>query len=142
VLLLRLPVAVRGEDLNHFLPYFTASLPGRARLQARVAVRFGLYQRSWQTFSLRDIAVVVRGVFMGSLLSVLAAAYFYRLEGFSRVVFIIDGLLLLIAIVATRASFRSMSLVAAARSNAQPPCARLRRRRVRSADRQRDAREP
>ena len=76
----------------------------------------GLYQRSWETFSLRDMAVVVRGVFMGSMLSVLAAAYFYRFEGFSRVVFIIDGLLLMIAIVATRASFRSMSLVAASRS--------------------------
>jgi UDP-GlcNAc:undecaprenyl-phosphate GlcNAc-1-phosphate transferase len=105
-----------GEDLNHFLPYFTASLPVVLGCKLASLYVSRLYQRSWQTFSLRDIAVVVRGVFMGSLLSVLAAAYFYRLEGFSRVVFIIDGLLLLIAIVATRASFRSMSLVAAARS--------------------------
>ena len=37
-------------------------------------------------------------------------------SGFSRVVFIIDALLLTVAIVATRASFRSMSLVAATRS--------------------------
>src|SRR6476659_9886613 len=50
------------------------------------------------------------------MLSVMAAAYFYRFQGFSRVVFIIDALLLTVAIVATRASFRSMSLVAAARS--------------------------
>jgi len=59
---------------------------------------------------------VLRGVLMGSVLSVLAAAYFYRLEGFSRVVFVIDALLLTIAIIGTRASFRSMSLVAASRS--------------------------
>jgi FlaA1/EpsC-like NDP-sugar epimerase len=59
---------------------------------------------------------VLRGVLTGSALSVLAAAYFYRFEGFSRGVFIIDALLLTMAIVATRASFRSMSLVAASRS--------------------------
>jgi len=105
-----------GEDLNHFLPYFTASLPVVLGCKLASLYGSGLYQRSWHTFSLRDIAVVVRGVFMGSVLSVLAAAYFYRFQGFSRFVFIIDGLLLLIAIVATRASFRSMSLVAAARS--------------------------
>ena len=105
-----------GEDLDHFLPYFTASLPVVLGLKLASLYGSGLYQRSWETFSLRDIAVVLRGVVMGSVLSVLAAAYFYRLEGFSRVVFILDALLLTVAIVATRASFRSMSLVAASRS--------------------------
>ena len=105
-----------GETLDHFLPYFTASLPVVLGLKLASLYGSGLYQRSWETFSLRDIAVALRGVVMGSVLSVLAAAYFYRLEGFSRVVFIIDALLLTVAIVATRASFRSMSLVAASRS--------------------------
>ena len=59
---------------------------------------------------------MVRGVGRGSLLSVLAAAYLYQLEGFSRVAFVIDALLLAIAIVATRASFRTMNLVAATRN--------------------------
>ena len=104
------------DDLDHFLPYFTASLPVVLGLKLASLYGSGLYQRSWETFSLRDIAVVLRGVVMGSVLSVLAAAYFYRLEGFSRVVFILDALLLTVAIVATRASFRSMSLVAASRS--------------------------
>jgi FlaA1/EpsC-like NDP-sugar epimerase len=53
---------------------------------------------------------------MGSLLSVLIAAYFYRFEGFSRVVFALDALLLTVAIIGTRASFRSMNLVAASRN--------------------------
>jgi UDP-GlcNAc:undecaprenyl-phosphate GlcNAc-1-phosphate transferase len=105
-----------GETFDHFLPYFTASLPVVLGCKLASLYGSGLYQRSWETFSLRDVAVVLRGVLMGSVLSVLAAAYFYRFEGFSRVVFIMDALLLLIAIVATRASFRSMSLVAASRS--------------------------
>jgi UDP-GlcNAc:undecaprenyl-phosphate GlcNAc-1-phosphate transferase len=105
-----------GQTLDHFLPYFTASLPVVLGCKLASLYGSGLYQRSWETFSLRDIAVVLRGVLTGSVLSVLAAAYFYRFEGFSRVVFIMDALLLTVAIVATRASFRSMSLVAASRS--------------------------
>ena len=105
-----------GEALDQFLPYFTASLPVVLGCKLASLYGSGLYQRSWETFSLRDIAVVLRGVLMGSVLSIMAAAYFYRFEGFSRVVFIMDALLLMIAIVATRASFRSMSLVAASRS--------------------------
>ena len=105
-----------GEDLDNFLPYFTASLPVVLGCKLASLYGSGLYQRSWETFSLRDIAVVLRGVLTGSVLSVLAAAYFYRFEGFSRVVFMMDALLLTVAIVATRASFRSMNLVAASRS--------------------------
>jgi len=105
-----------GQTLDQFLPYFTASLPVVLGCKLASLYGSGLYQRSWETFSLRDIAVVLRGVLTGSMLSVLAAAYFYRFEGFSRGVFIIDALLLTVAIVATRASFRSMSMVAASRS--------------------------
>jgi len=105
-----------GESLDHFLPYFTASLPVVLGLKLASLYGSGLYQRSWETFGLRDVSVVLRGVLMGSLLSVLAAAYFYRLEGFSRVVFMLDALLLTVAIIGTRASFRSMSLIAASRS--------------------------
>lgn len=105
-----------GQTLDHFLPYFTASLPIVLGCKLASLYGSGLYQRSWETFSLRDIVVVLRGVLSGSMLSILAAAYFYRLEGFSRVVFIMDALLLTVAIVATRASFRSMSMVAASRS--------------------------
>jgi UDP-GlcNAc:undecaprenyl-phosphate GlcNAc-1-phosphate transferase len=105
-----------GEALSNFLPYFTASLPVVLGCKLAALYVSGLYQRSWDTFGLRDIAVVVRGVGLGSLLSVLAAAYLYQLEGFSRAAFVFDGLLLTVAIIATRASFRTMNLVAATRN--------------------------
>ncbi len=105
-----------GEDLANFLPSFTASLPVVLGLKLASMYVSGLYQRSWGTFGLRDLAAVVRGVGLGSILSILAAVYFYRLEGFSRLVFILDFMLLSAAVVATRASFRTMSLVAATRS--------------------------
>jgi FlaA1/EpsC-like NDP-sugar epimerase len=46
----------------------------------------------------------------------MAAAYLYRLEGFSRVAFVLDALILTVAIVATRLSFRTMNLVASTRN--------------------------
>ena len=105
-----------GESLEHFLPSFAASLPVVLGLKLASMYVSGLYQRSWETFGLRDLTAVLRGVGLGSILSVLAAAYFYRLEGFSRLVFILDFMLLSAAVVATRASFRTMNLVAVTRS--------------------------
>jgi UDP-GlcNAc:undecaprenyl-phosphate/decaprenyl-phosphate GlcNAc-1-phosphate transferase len=105
-----------SESLENFLPSFTASLPMVLGLKLASMYVSGLYQRSWETFGLRDLAAVVRGVGLGSVLSVIAVVYFYRLEGFSRLVFILDFMLLSAAVVATRASFRTMNLVAATRS--------------------------
>jgi UDP-GlcNAc:undecaprenyl-phosphate GlcNAc-1-phosphate transferase len=105
-----------GPELDRFLPYFTASLPVVLGCKLASLYGSGLYQRSWGTFGLRDVAAVLRGVGLGSLLWGLPAAYLYRFEGFSMAVFLIDGLLLTVAIVATRASFRTMNLVAATRS--------------------------
>jgi UDP-GlcNAc:undecaprenyl-phosphate GlcNAc-1-phosphate transferase len=105
-----------GAVLDLFLPYFTASLPVVLGCKLVALYFSGLYQRSWQTFGLRDVTAVIRGVGLGSLLSVLAAAYLYQLQGFSRIAFVLDALLLTVAIVATRASFRTMNLVAATRS--------------------------
>jgi UDP-GlcNAc:undecaprenyl-phosphate GlcNAc-1-phosphate transferase len=105
-----------GESLELFLPSFAASLPMVLGCKLASLYMSGLYQRDWNTFGLRDLAAVVRGVGMGSVLSVLTVAYVYRFERFSRVVFILDCMLLTAAIVATRASFRTMNLFASTRS--------------------------
>ena len=105
-----------GEDLDNFLRYFMASLPIVLGCKLTALYASGLYQRSWDTFGLRDLTAVARGVAIGSLLSVSAAFYLYREVGASRVVFILDAILLTVAIIATRVSFRSMNLVAATRN--------------------------
>jgi UDP-GlcNAc:undecaprenyl-phosphate GlcNAc-1-phosphate transferase len=105
-----------GQGLDIFLPYFTATLP--VVLGCKLAALFasGLYRRSWETFGLRDVAAVVRGVGGGSLLSVVALYYLYQGVGSSRLAFVLDALLLTLAIVVTRGSFQAMNLVAATRN--------------------------
>jgi UDP-GlcNAc:undecaprenyl-phosphate GlcNAc-1-phosphate transferase len=105
-----------GAELAAFLPYFTSSLPVVLGVKIAALYGSGLYRRSWETFGFRDLAAVARGVGMGSLLTVAVAYYLYRGQGSSRVVLVVDGLLLALAIFATRASFRTMNLVASARN--------------------------
>ena len=105
-----------GEDFFKFLPYFMTSLPIVLGCKLAALYASGLYQRSWDTFGLRDLTVVGRGVAIGSLLSVSVAFYLYREMGASRVVFVLDAILLAIAIIATRVSFRAMNLAAATRN--------------------------
>jgi UDP-GlcNAc:undecaprenyl-phosphate GlcNAc-1-phosphate transferase len=115
-----------GEVFDNFLRFFLASLP--IALGCKIAALYlsGLYQRSWDTFGLRDLTVVARGVAIGSMLSVSAVFYLYREVatlaglpagvGASRAVFVLDAILLAIAIIATRVSFRAMNLAAATRN--------------------------
>ena len=104
-----------GENFD-FIQSFMVSLP--VVLGCKLAARYasGLYQRSWDTFGLRDVSVVGRGVAVGSLLSVAAAFYLYRNVIASRAVFVFDATLLAMAITATRLSFRMMNLAAATRN--------------------------
>ena len=105
-----------GEDFDDFVQYFMTSLPIVLGCKLAALYASGLYQRAWDTFGLRDLSVVARGVAVGSLLSVAAAFYLYREGGASRVVFVLDAVLLAVAVMATRASFRAMNLVAATRN--------------------------
>ena len=106
-----------GQSLDIFLPSFTASLP--VVLVCKLASHYasGLYQRSWLTFGMSDLAAAVRAVMVGSTASALAATYLYRFERFSRGVFIIDALLLLVAILGSRLSFRLMAHAAVAQNH-------------------------
>ena len=105
-----------GEGFDTFLPFFTRTLPVVLGCRLPALYASGLYQRAWDTFGLRDLAAVVRGVGLGSLLVAAVAGLLYRFEGFQRGVLLIDPILLTVAITVTRASFRMMNLFAATRS--------------------------
>ncbi len=105
-----------GEALMNFLPSFAASLPAILGCQLAALYLSGLYSRMWSTFGLHDLSTVLRGVGGGLVLSVLTITYVYKFERFSRAVFLIDAVLLVVAIVGTRLSFRIFGRVAARNS--------------------------
>jgi UDP-GlcNAc:undecaprenyl-phosphate GlcNAc-1-phosphate transferase len=106
-----------GESLDIFLPSFAASLPIVLVCKLVAHYASGLYRRSWFTFGVSDIAAVSRAILVGTTAAVLAATYLYRFERFSRGVFIIDAMLLLLAILASRLSFRLMAHAAVVQSS-------------------------
>jgi UDP-GlcNAc:undecaprenyl-phosphate GlcNAc-1-phosphate transferase len=109
-------IRFEGQQLDVFLPSFRASLPIVLGCKLLALYMSGAYERMWGSFSIRDLLAIVRGVVLGSIASILVAAYVYRFERFSRAVFIIDAALLTLAILAARGSFRMMGEAATLRN--------------------------
>jgi UDP-GlcNAc:undecaprenyl-phosphate GlcNAc-1-phosphate transferase len=66
----------------------------------------GVYRGVWRQFGLMDAVVIVKGVFFGVFASQLVVLYLYRFFSYSRTVFAFDALLLVCAMILSRASFR------------------------------------
>jgi UDP-GlcNAc:undecaprenyl-phosphate GlcNAc-1-phosphate transferase len=67
---------------------------------------FGVYRGLWRYTSISDVVIFTKAAAFGSVLSVVAVLLLYRFENFSRTVFILDGILLLWALIASRMAFR------------------------------------
>jgi UDP-GlcNAc:undecaprenyl-phosphate/decaprenyl-phosphate GlcNAc-1-phosphate transferase len=100
------------EKFPIYVDLFTQSLPIVLGLKVLSLHAAGVYQGVWKYFSLADIGRLVRGTLLGSGLSVVALVYLQRFERYSRAVFIIDAMALLLLLVAARLSFRLLDEVA------------------------------
>jgi UDP-GlcNAc:undecaprenyl-phosphate GlcNAc-1-phosphate transferase len=67
---------------------------------------FGLYRQLWQFTGIHDMITVAKAVLTGSLVSVFILWVLTRLQGFSRAVFVLDGILLLLFAAGSRMLFR------------------------------------
>lgn len=67
---------------------------------------FGLYKGVWQYVSLHDLFSVFKAVTFGCIASIVALAFIFRIQGYSRAVFVIDWLILLIAASGVRLAMR------------------------------------
>jgi len=100
---------LRFEDPEDFMKNFgnfLRSLPVVLGVQMVAFFAVGVYRGMWRHFSMTDAVTVARGVFVGVVTTQLVILYAYRFFSYSRTVFVIYGVLLLIAVVLSRASFR------------------------------------
>jgi len=67
---------------------------------------FGLYRGVWRYVSLNDLVSIFKAMFVGQVVSVLCLVYLFRFEGYSRTVFIIDGILLFCLVGGSRVVLR------------------------------------
>ena len=85
---------------------FIKTVPAIVFVKLLTFLASGVYRGLWRYVGLSDVVVMVKGVILGSVTSVLMILYAFRFEGFSRIVFALDGVLLLIFMVGSRGAFR------------------------------------
>lgn len=85
---------------------FLKSLPILLILKLGAFLVVGVYRGIWRYTSIGDFITFTKAVIFGSVLSVLGILLLYRFQNFSRAVFVVDGLILFIAIVGSRMAFR------------------------------------
>jgi UDP-GlcNAc:undecaprenyl-phosphate GlcNAc-1-phosphate transferase len=95
-----------GQNAEAFLPQFARSLPVVIVAQISVFLALGLYRGLWRYTGMDDLVLIVKSVGAAVILSVIAVLFLFSFTGFSRAVFFIDGVLLLLGVAGSRISFR------------------------------------
>ncbi len=85
---------------------FIKTLPILIVLKLAAFLVVGVYRGIWRYTSIGDLMTFVKGVVLGSVLSVLAILLLYRFIDFSRTLFFVDAILLLFALAGSRMTFR------------------------------------
>ena len=85
---------------------FIKTLPILIVLKLAAFLMVGVYRGIWRYTSIGDLMSFVKGVILGSGLSILAILLLYRFKDFSRTVFFVDAILLLFALAGSRMTFR------------------------------------
>ena len=98
-----------GRDWGEIFPLFLESLPIVVGVQMVALFATGVYQGVWRHFSLMDGFGLAKGVLAGAAGIVIVLLFGYRFAGYSRSVFVIYALLLVVLLLASRSSFRLMS---------------------------------
>jgi len=100
---------LRFEDPIDFLRNFDMFLRSLPVIVAAQMVAFfivGVYRGLWRHFGMPDTLVIARGVFFGTAGSLLIILAGYRFFAYSRTVFAIYAVLLMMAVTLSRASLR------------------------------------
>src|ERR1041385_1264132 len=93
-------------DIGQDWELFRATLPLVIGTKILALLALGAYRGLWRYISFDDVVVLVRAVVGASVLAVIVLLFTSRFAGLSRVVFVLDGVFLLIFVLATRTSFR------------------------------------
>ena len=85
---------------------FVTSLPIMIACQILSFYVFGVYRGVWETTGVRDLIGYVKAITVGTIAPMLILLFIYRFVSFSRAVFVIYWILLVILVSLSRLSFR------------------------------------
>src|SRR2546425_2245083 len=85
---------------------FLRTLPIVVVVRLAAFLLFGVYRGIWRYTSIDDFVAFAKAVAAGSIISMLIILFKFRFQGFSRAVFVIDGLMMLMVLAGSRMAFR------------------------------------
>jgi len=86
--------------------YFLQTLPVILAVKMAVFLVAGVYRGLWRYVGLDNVVVYAKAVLISSMASVLVLLFAFRVEGISRSVLVLDGVLLFTFVTASRVAFR------------------------------------
>jgi UDP-GlcNAc:undecaprenyl-phosphate GlcNAc-1-phosphate transferase len=98
---------------------FLRTLPVLVFVKMAAFLVMGVYRGIWRYTSLDDLIVFAKAVVLSTVLSVMAVLFAFRFEGFSRTVFMIDGVLMFMFLAGSRLAFRLFRQVIPVAKNAE-----------------------
>jgi UDP-GlcNAc:undecaprenyl-phosphate GlcNAc-1-phosphate transferase len=98
----------QGDQFSHFLPYFATSFPLVLACQLGGLAIAGKYRQVWRTFGATELVGILKGIAIGFAGAALLMLYMYGFIGFSRLVFVIDAVVLVFLIVGSRLLITSL----------------------------------
>src|SRR5947199_2140340 len=96
---------------------FLRTLPVLVVVRLAAFLFFGVYRGMWRYTGMDDLVVFAKAVAGGSLISMLIILFKFRFQGFSRAVFVIDALVMLMLLAGSRVAFRFFRRVLPATSS-------------------------
>jgi UDP-GlcNAc:undecaprenyl-phosphate/decaprenyl-phosphate GlcNAc-1-phosphate transferase len=95
-------IRFQEPQFSAFLSPFLESFPIVVGCQIAGLSLSGKYRQVWRHFGAAELMYILRGIVFGVAGSVILMVYLYRFEGFSRLVFLIDGVVLSFLLVGSR----------------------------------------
>ena len=85
---------------------FLRTLPVLVVVRLAAFLVFGVYRGIWRYTSMDDLLAFAKAVAAGSIVSMTIILFKFRFQGFSRAVFVIDALVMLLLLAGSRIAFR------------------------------------
>jgi len=85
---------------------FLRTLPVLVVVRLAAFLFFGVYRGIWRYTSIDDLMAFTKAVAAGSVISMVIILFKFRFQGFSRAVFVIDALMMLMLLAGSRMAFR------------------------------------
>ena len=85
---------------------FLRTVPVLVVVRLAAFLVFGVYRGIWRYTSMDDLLAFAKAVAAGSIVSMIIVLFKFRFQGFSRAVFLIDALVMLLLLAGSRIAFR------------------------------------